>query len=89
VLQRQVCANHPERPALALCMACGRRLCQECATPWEGIHFCAACLAARRGSGRERGRLLAWLPPLAVAALLFLAAKELRVVLAVLLGGMF
>lgn len=89
MLPRQVCANHPERPALALCMACGRRLCQECATPWEGIHFCAACLAARRGSGRERRRLLAWLPMLLAAALLFLLANELRVFVAVALGGMF
>ena len=89
MLQRQVCANHPERPALALCMACGRRLCQECATPWEGINFCASCLAARRGGRRERSRFVAWLPPLAAAVLLFLFANQLRVFLAVLLGGMF
>lgn len=69
-------------------MACSRHLCQECATAWEGIHYCASCLAARRGSARERGRLLAWLPALLAAALLFALATQLRVIVAVALGGL-
>lgn len=87
--QPQVCANHPQRPALALCMACGQRFCQECVTPWEGIHYCAPCLGKRRAGGRERRRILGWLPMLLAAALLFVLANELRVLVAANFGELF
>lgn len=41
------CAFHQDRPGRAVCMACRRVVCEECATEWEGIHHCPACLAAR------------------------------------------
>jgi hypothetical protein len=33
-------------------MSCRRVVCQECATEWDGINYCAACLAVRRGAAR-------------------------------------
>jgi hypothetical protein len=58
------CAHHAERPAHALCMTCRKALCQECASTWEGIYYCAVCLAHQR---RERNSGVAWGGWLAVA----------------------
>jgi hypothetical protein len=38
-------------------MGCHKALCQECATSWEGIYYCAACVTQQR---RERGLGVAW-----------------------------
>ena len=79
-LTARTCERHPERPAAARCMACGRVLCQECTTTWEGINHCAACLAAR-GRRATRGTsvvaVAAWL---FVVAFLLVAAVELGLV---------
>lgn len=49
------CFNHPDRPALAICVDCRRPVCQACSTLWEGIHCCVDCLAKRRATAGERG----------------------------------
>jgi hypothetical protein len=49
----QTCAVHPARPGFALCMSCKQVVCQECATTWDGINYCRACLAKRRGLERS------------------------------------
>ena len=33
-------------------MSCRKVVCQECATEWDGINYCSACLAVRRGAAR-------------------------------------
>jgi hypothetical protein len=38
-------------------MTCRKALCQECAGTWEGIHYCALCLAQQR---QEKGGAAAW-----------------------------
>ncbi len=48
------CFNHPDRPALAICVDCRKPLCQGCSTLWEGIHCCVDCLAKRRATAGER-----------------------------------
>ena len=73
-LQRQQCSNHPDRYGHALCMACRKTLCQECATVWDGINYCASCLGkvrkkASSGSAAPVGALV-----LLVAIALFLFA---------------
>jgi hypothetical protein len=45
-------------------MTCRKALCQECASTWEGIYYCAACLTHQR---RERSSGVAWGGWLAVA----------------------
>jgi hypothetical protein len=65
------CFNHPDRPALAICVDCRRPLCQGCSTLWEGIHCCVDCLAKRRGTAAERGGALRFVL-LTLATLAFL-----------------
>ncbi len=57
-LREANCTNHPDRSAWARCMSCQKVLCQECATEWEGINYCIACLASKR-TGSGQGRILA------------------------------
>jgi len=60
-------------------MACRKVVCAECATRWDGIHYCAECLAARRSEGPGPSRAVAWASwGLAVAGLL-VAASQLMV----------
>ena len=73
------CAHHADRAAHALCMSCGKALCQECATTWDGIHYCAPCLARRRARATGRASWLAWPVLLAAAAGLFWAVTRLMV----------
>lgn len=41
-------------------MQCGTVLCQECATAWQGIFYCARCAAARRHAARGRRAPFGW-----------------------------
>jgi hypothetical protein len=85
---RRVCAHHPDRAGHAACMACRRVVCQECATTWDGIHYCVACLAERRRTAEGRG---SWaglaLLALACAGLLAVTAR-LMVWVGVTLAGL-
>jgi len=54
-------------------MRCGNVICQECATAWEGIHYCVGCLANRRVEEKHPSSIGSWLALLiAVAGLGFL-----------------
>ncbi len=60
-------------------MTCGRAVCEECATTWEGIHHCASCLA-RLGRRAPAGVALpGLLAVLVAAAALFWALVRLMV----------
>ena len=77
-LQRQLCANHPERFGHALCMTCRKTVCQECATEWEGINYCVSCLKRRRQSSKARPSLIGWaLVGTAAVALFYAACKAM------------
>ena len=52
------CRNHPDRPAVAICVSCGKPVCAACSTRWEGMHHCISCLAARRAAAGDRGAVL-------------------------------
>jgi hypothetical protein len=52
------CRNHPDRPAVAICVSCGKPVCAACSTRWEGMHHCISCLAARRAAASDRGAVL-------------------------------
>ncbi len=72
------CANHPDRRGYALCMSCRKVVCQECATTWDGVNHCRACLAARGEAAGGRKRLRAWLAcAVFCAAAVVLAARGL------------
>jgi hypothetical protein len=70
------CATHLDRAAYARCMSCKSMLCQECATQWEGIWHCAACLAKKRGAAAARSPVLSWIGVLAFSlTFLYLGAR--------------
>jgi hypothetical protein len=69
-------------------MSCAKTLCQECATQWDGIWHCAACLAAKRGTDRAKSHAGGWIAvTLASLLTLFLSAK-IMVWSGVLLAGL-
>ncbi|HXU45701.1 MAG TPA: B-box zinc finger protein [Thermoanaerobaculia bacterium] len=82
------CAHHPERPAHALCVSCRTPLCRGCATPWEGIFLCAACLAARRAAAVRRGSVAGWIGLAAGLAAAALAATWMTAWVAALFAGL-
>ena len=74
-----VCANHPERPGRALCMDCRKVVCGECATEWDGVNYCAACLVRRRARQRDHRRGPGVIALVLASALLLVAAARLSV----------
>lgn len=85
----QWCAVHPQRHAFARCMTCAKTLCQECATQWDGIWHCAACLAAKRGAKVERSPVLSWVAVVILTAVLLFTGARLMVWTAAVLAGLF
>lgn len=71
----KTCANHPDRPARALCMQCRKSVCLECATQWDGINYCVTCLKTKREATRERSSVVAWTIMLLLIAGLFAAGS--------------
>jgi hypothetical protein len=49
-----VCANHPRREAIGICVRCRTRVCGECTTKVDGINYCVSCLATLAGPKRAR-----------------------------------
>jgi hypothetical protein len=84
----QRCAVHQQRPAFAVCMQCAKSLCQECATQWDGIWYCAACLAVRRSGPAHRSHAGGWIAVIAVSMAILFFSTRLMVWVGVLLAGM-
>ncbi len=78
-LKQSQCANHADRYGHAICMSCRKTLCQECATEWDGIFHCAACLAARRTSSSAAGKGLGFVLVAGASAALFLLGPRVLV----------
>jgi hypothetical protein len=86
---RRHCIHHPQRLAFAVCMTCRNAVCQACATQWDGIYHCTACLAARRNASKERGSAAGWLTLAVGAALMLWLCTHAMVVAGALLAGLF
>jgi hypothetical protein len=84
----QRCAVHPQRPAFAVCMQCAKSLCQECATQWDGIWYCASCLAGRRGGTVRRSHAGGWIAVIAASLAVLFFSTRLMVWMGVLLAGL-
>jgi len=78
-LKQSQCANHPERYGHAICMSCRKTLCQECATEWDGIFHCAACLGRRRTASATRGAGFGYALVAIACAVLFLLGPKLLI----------
>ena len=85
----QRCAVHPGRAGFARCMSCTKMLCQECATQWDGIWHCAACLGARRTAVVERSRVPAWIGVVVVSLILLYVGARLMVWTGAVIAGFF
>ncbi|HEX8253882.1 MAG TPA: hypothetical protein VF846_12070 [Thermoanaerobaculia bacterium] len=85
----QRCSVHDQRPAFARCMACTKTLCQQCATQWDGIWHCAACLGAKRGTKVERSPVLAWIGVVATSLILLYTGARVMVWTAAVIAGLF
>ena len=70
-------------------MTCAKTLCQECATQWDGIWHCAACLSMKRGAKVERSPILSWLSVVTVSLVLLFTGARLMVWMAALIAGLF
>ena len=44
-IKRQLCVNHPDRPAIGICMVTKRPICAECSTRYEGVNYSKEGLA--------------------------------------------
>ena len=84
----RACANHPDRPGHAVCMACRKVGCREGATEWGGIKHCVTCPPARRHGVSTRSSSFAWISVLLASGLLFLATIRLMVWTCVFLAGL-
>jgi len=83
------CAFHHERPAFARCMTCAKMLCQECATQWDGIWHCAACLGTKRGAGVERSGAASFIGVTMVSLILLYLGARVMVWTGALIAGLF
>jgi hypothetical protein len=70
-------------------MSCTKMLCQECATQWDGIWHCAACLGAARGVTVQRSPVLAWLGVIGFSFLFLYLGARVMVWLGAMIAGLF
>ncbi|HEY0141460.1 MAG TPA: hypothetical protein VGF48_11240 [Thermoanaerobaculia bacterium] len=85
----QRCAIHEQRAAFARCMSCAKMLCQECATQWDGIWHCSACLGAKRTSTVARSPVLAWIGVVLVSLTFLYLGARLMVWSGAVIAGWF
>ncbi len=68
---RRHCDNHPDRPAIGVCVETGQAICAECSTRYEGVNYSREGLEAlkQRRQVEQRGRSTSgrWLVWAAVA----------------------
>lgn len=38
-IRKQMCVNHPDRPAIGVCMITKKPICAECSTRYEGVNY--------------------------------------------------
>ncbi len=61
VIERRFCRNHPERPAIGVCVMTQQAICGECSTRYEGVNYSReglSLLKSRRA--QERAKHRAW-----------------------------
>jgi hypothetical protein len=70
-------------------MACSKMLCQECATQWDGIWYCATCLGSKRGAVVQRSPFFSWIGVVTLSLLMLFAGARVMVWTAALIAGLF
>ena len=64
--KKTFCLNHPDRPAIGICVITGQAICEECSTRYEGVNYSRdglRILQAQRNAENtiHRGRGRVWL----------------------------
>ncbi len=49
-----VCLNHPHRPAVTVCAACGKPLCNECLIHSDDANYCSEACREKGLASRDR-----------------------------------
>jgi hypothetical protein len=70
-------------------MSCRKRLCQECATSWDGIWYCAQCLGTRRVAQVERSSVLNWIAVVTTSLVLLYSGARVLVWAGAMIAGFF
>ena len=70
-------------------MSCSKMLCQECATQWDGIWHCAACLGRKRGATVQRSPFFGWVAVVTLSLLMLFTGARVMVWTAALIAGFF
>ena len=65
-----LCANHPQREAVGICVDCRKQVCVECTTKVDGINHCVSCLRTMAGPARDEETRSTNSPVLKVASLI-------------------
>jgi hypothetical protein len=91
-IQQRFCVNHPQRPAIGICVITHVAICGECSTRYEGVNYSKEgleILHRQRGSSQKKGGtvipVLAWLLSPAMLYLLYLAYSAVASILTDLL----
>lgn len=69
-----LCANHPQREAVGICVDCRKQVCVECTTKVDGINHCVSCLRTMAGPARDAQTHATHSPARKVASLLVMTA---------------
>lgn len=69
-----LCANHPQREAVGICVDCRKQVCVECTTKVDGINHCVSCLRTMAGPARDEETRSAHSPFLKLASLFVMTA---------------
>jgi len=59
-IKKTTCVNHPDRPAIGVCVITHKPICAECSTQYEGVNYSreglAILLERRALAARKTGR---------------------------------
>jgi hypothetical protein len=58
-IQQRYCSNHPQRPAIGVCVITHKPICGECSTRYEGVNYSKEglqILQQQRAAAARKGR---------------------------------
>ena len=59
-LKKTFCLNHPDRPAIGICVITGQAICEECSTRYEGVNYSREGLRILQARRNAENSLHGW-----------------------------
>ena len=59
-LKKTFCLNHPDRPAIGICVITGQAICEECSTRYEGVNYSREGLRILQARRNEENKARWW-----------------------------